>query len=260
MISTKSLREIETMKQAGKITAMAMNAVAKEIRPGVSTKYLDQVAEKVIRSMGATPSFLGYGGFPGSLCTSINNVLVHGIPSDKEILKEGDIISIDCGACYKGYHGDHAWTFAVGEISEEAKNLLKVTKESLFIGLKQVKSGNRIGDISAAIGDYATAHGYSLPIEYTGHGIGSFLHEDPSIPNVGKANQGVLLKEGMTLAIEPMVHVGKPHTRVLQDNWTVVTKDQSLAAHFEHTILVTKEGYEILTIDHELKEEDSFYG
>lgn len=259
MITSKSQREIETMKHAGKITSMALAAVAKAIKPGVSTKQLDAIAEKTIRSMGATPSFKGYGGFPGSICTSINEQLVHGIPSNVT-LKEGDIISIDCGACYKGYHGDSAWTFAVGEVSTEAKNLMKVTKESLFEGLKQVKAGNRLGDVCHAIGAYVEEHGYSVPVDYTGHGIGTALHEEPAIPNFGQAGRGILLKEGMTLAIEPMVHAGKPQTRVLQDDWTVVTKDGSLAAHYEHTILVTKEGYEILTIDHDVKEEDSIYG
>lgn len=259
MITSKSQREIETMKHAGKITSMALAAVAKAIKPGVSTKQLDAIAEKTIRSMGATPSFKGYGGFPASICTSINDQLVHGIPSNTT-LKEGDIISIDCGACYKGYHGDSAWTFAVGEVSAEAKNLMKVTKESLFEGLKQVKAGNRLGDVCHAIGAYVEEHGYSVPVDYTGHGIGTELHEEPAIPNFGQAGRGILLKEGMTLAIEPMVHAGKPQTRVLQDDWTVVTKDGSIAAHYEHTILVTKEGYEILTIDHDVKEEDSIYG
>ena len=259
MITTKSPREIETMRHAGKITSMALAAVAAAIKPGVSTKQLDAIAEKTIRSMGATPSFKGYGGFPGSICTSINDQLVHGIPSNV-ILKEGDIISIDCGACYKGYHGDSAWTFAVGEVSEEAKNLMKITKESLFEGLKQVKAGNRLGDVCHAIGAYVESHGCSVPVDYTGHGIGTQLHEEPAIPNFGQAGRGILLKEGMTLAIEPMVHAGKPQTRVLQDDWTVVTKDGSLAAHYEHTVLVTKDGYEILTIDHDIKEEDSIYG
>lgn len=260
MISTKSDREIETMKQAGKITSMALAAVAKEIKPGVSTKQLDAVAEKVIRSMGATPSFKGYGGFPASICASVNDQLVHGIPSGKVHLMEGDIISIDCGACYKGYHGDSAWTFAVGHVSEDAKHLMKVTKESLFVGLKQVKAGNRLGDVCHAIGEYVESQGCSVPVDYTGHGIGMELHEEPAIPNFGQAGRGVILKEGMTLAIEPMVHFGKPQTRVLQDNWTVVTKDGSLAAHYEHTVLVTKDGYEILTINHDVKEEDSIYG
>jgi methionyl aminopeptidase len=245
----KSQIEIETMREAGRIVGLAHEAVAKAIRPGVTTLELNAVAEKVIRDHGAIPSFLGYGGFPASICASINDVLVHGIP-DHTRLKDGDIISIDIGAVYKGYHGDSAWTHAVGEISDEAKNLMKVTRESLFIGLQQAKPGNRLGDICHAIGEYVESHGYSVPVDYTGHGIGTELHEEPAIPNYGRAGRGVLLKEGMTLAIEPMVHAGKPQTRVLQDDWTVVSKDGSLAAHYEHTIVITSTGYEILTINH----------
>ena len=249
MITLKSQIEIETMREAGRIVGLAHEAVAKAIRPGVTTLELNAVAEKVIRDHGAIPSFLGYGVFPASICASINDVLVHGIP-DHTRLKDGDIISIDIGAVYKGYHGDSAWTHAVGEISDEAKNLMKVTRESLFIGLQQAKPGNRLGDICHAIGEYVESHGYSVPVDYTGHGIGTELHEEPAIPNYGRAGRGVLLKEGMTLAIEPMVHAGKPQTRVLQDDWTVVSKDGSLAAHYEHTIVITSTGYEILTINH----------
>lgn len=249
MITLKSQIEIETMREAGRIVGLAHEAVAKAIRPGITTLELNAVAEKVIRDHGAIPSFLGYGGFPASICASINDVLVHGIP-DHTRLKDGDIISIDIGAVYKGYHGDSAWTHAVGEISDEAKNLMKVTRESLFIGLQQAKPGNRLGDICHAIGEYVESHGYSVPVDYTGHGIGTELHEEPAIPNYGRAGRGVLLKEGMTLAIEPMVHAGKPQTRVLQDDWTVVSKDGSLAAHYEHTIVITSTGYEILTINH----------
>ena len=249
MITLKSQIEIETMREAGRIVGLAHEAVAKAIRPGVTTLELNAIAEKVIRDHGAIPSFLGYGGFPASICASINDVLVHGIPNHIR-LKDGDIISIDIGAIYKGYHGDSAWTHAVGEISDEAKNLMKVTRESLFVGLQQAKPGNRLGDICHAIGEYVESHGYSVPVDYTGHGIGTELHEEPAIPNYGKAGRGVLLKEGMTLAIEPMVHAGKPQTRVLQDDWTVVSKDGSLAAHYEHTIVITSTGYEILTINH----------
>lgn len=249
MITLKSQPEIETMREAGRIVGLAHEAIAKAIRPGITTLELNAIAEKVIRDHGAIPSFLGYGGFPASICASINNVLVHGIP-DHTRLKDGDIISIDIGACYKGYHGDSAWTHAVGEISNEAKNLMKVTRESLFVGLQQAKPGNRLGDICHAIGEYVQSHGYSVPVDYTGHGIGTEMHEEPAIPNYGKAGRGVLLKEGMTLAIEPMVHAGKPQTRVLQDDWTVVSKDGSLAAHYEHTIVITSTGYEILTVNH----------
>ena len=249
MITLKSQPEIETMREAGRIVGLAHEAIAKAIRPGITTLELNAIAEKVIRDHGAIPSFLGYGGFPASICASINNVLVHGIP-DHTRLKDGDIISIDIGACYKGYHGDAAWTHAVGTISEEAKDLMKVTRESLFVGLQQAKPGNRLGDICHAIGEYVESHGYSVPVDYTGHGIGTEMHEEPAIPNYGKAGRGVLLKEGMTLAIEPMVHAGKPQTRVLQDDWTVVSKDGSLAAHYEHTIVITSTGYEILTVNH----------
>ena len=232
--------------------------MAAAIAPGVTTKQLDRIAEKVIREQGASPSFKGYGGFPASICTSVNSVLVHGIP-DQTVLKDGDLISIDIGACYKGYHGDAAWTFSVGRVSEDAVRLMEVTRQSLFIGLKQAKPGNRLSDISHAIGSFVEAHGYSVPIDYTGHGIGTHLHEEPAIPNFGSPGKGILLKEGMTFAIEPMVHAGKPHTRVLADDWTVVTKDGSLAAHYEHTIVITHDGYEILTINPD-EEEDSVYG
>ena len=246
MITRKSKREIELMKEAGRITAITHRMVREAIAPGITTKELDDLAYKTITSLGATPSFKGYGGFPGTICASVNNVLVHGFP-DNTKLKDGDIISVDIGANYKGYHGDSAWTYAVGEISEEAQRLMDVTREALFVGLEQVKPNNRIGDISSAIQTYVEARGFSLPTEYTGHGVGSNLHEDPAIPNVGKKDTKELIKEGMTFAIEPMVHIGKPFTRVLDDDWTVVTKDGSLAAHFEHTVVVTSTGYEILT-------------
>lgn len=246
MITRKSKREIELMKEAGRITAIAHRKVREAIAPGITTKELDDIAYKTILSYGATPSFKGYGGFPGTICASVNDVLVHGFPNNTK-LKEGDIISVDIGANYKGYHGDSAWTHAVGKVSEEAQNLMDVTREALFKGLEQVKPGNRIGDISNAIQTYVEAHGYSLPTEYTGHGVGSELHEDPAIPNVGKKDTKELIKEGMTFAIEPMVHVGKPFTRVLDDDWTVITKDGSLCAHFEHSVVVTSTGYEILT-------------
>lgn len=246
MITTKSEREINLMRQAGRIVALAHQAVKSSICVGMSTKEVDALVEKVIVDNNATPSFKGYGGFPAAACVSVNDVLVHGIPDDRK-LQNGDIVSVDIGANFKGYHGDSAWTYAVGEISDVAKQLLEVTEASLFEGLKYAKPNNRLYDISHAIGTYASERGYSLPIEYTGHGIGSSLHEDPAVPNMGKANTGIVLKAGMTLAIEPMVHVGKPHTRVLADNWTVVTRDGSLSAHFEHTIVITEEGYEILT-------------
>jgi methionyl aminopeptidase len=234
------------MRKAGEIVALAHQAVAEAIKPGITTGELDRIVEKVIRDHQATPSFKGYNGFPAAICASVNEVLVHGFPS-KYALKEGDIISVDIGACYKGYHGDSAWTYAVGEVSEEAKHLMEVTKQSLYEGLKMVKAGVHLSDISNTIGEYVYSYGYSVPYEYTGHGIGANLHEDPAIPNYGPKGKGPILKAGMTLAIEPMVHRGKPFTKVLDDDWTVVTKDGSLAAHYEHTVLVTEEGYEILT-------------
>lgn len=246
MITSKSKREIDLMRKAGEIVALAHQAVAEVIRPGITTGELDRIVEKVIRDHQATPSFKGYNGFPATICASVNEVLVHGFPS-KYALKEGDIISVDIGACYKGYHGDSAWTYAVGEVSEEAKHLMDVTKQSLYEGLKMVKAGVHLSDISNTIGEYVYSYGYSVPYEYTGHGIGANLHEDPAIPNYGPKGKGPILKAGMTLAIEPMVHRGKPFTKVLDDDWTVVTKDGSLAAHYEHTVLVTEEGYEILT-------------
>ena len=247
MITRRNEKEIELLRQAGKIVAMTHEYLKPFVKPGISTKKLDEMAEKFIRDQGAVPSFKGYGGFPGSICTSINDVLVHGIPTDKQILKEGDIISIDIGANYKGYHGDSAWTYAVGEVSEEAKELMKVTEESLYRGLEQVKPGNRISDISNAIQTFVETHGYGVPRDYTGHGVGSNLHEDPVIPNYGIAGRGPKIVSGMVMAIEPMVTLGDYHTKTLLDDWTVKTLDGKITAHYEHTVVVTNEGYEILT-------------
>ncbi|AMC93569.1 methionine aminopeptidase [Erysipelothrix larvae] len=247
MITTKSERELELMRRAGEIVFLTHEAVKKEIKPGVSTKHLNDVAHAFILSQDATPSFLGYNGFPASICASVNEVLVHGIPSEKVILKEGDIVSIDIGAIYKGYHGDSAWTYPVGEISEEAKLLLEVTEKSLFAGLEKAKAGNRLGDIGVAVSDAVKPYGFGVPIEYTGHGIGTSMHEDPAVPNYGIAGKGVLLRKNMTLAIEPMVQLGTHRTEVMDDEWTVKSKDRSLTAHFEHTVLIKDDGYEILT-------------
>ncbi len=246
MIILKTPREIELLREAGRIVALVHEELKKAIVPGVTTKEIDKLAEKIIRDNNATPSFKGYGGFPGSVCTSVNEMVIHGIPG-KLKLKEGDIISVDVGACYQGYHGDSAWTYRVGKISEEAERLLKVTEESLYKGLEQAKPGNHIGDISAAIEDYVAKNGYTSPEDYTGHGVGSKLHEDPMVPNYGKKGHGPLLKVGMVIAVEPMVHIGKKDVKVLNDGWGVVTKDHSLAAHYEHTIVITNDGYEILT-------------
>jgi len=239
MISIKSAREIDLMKQAGRIVALAHQEVQRHIKPGVSTYELDQIVENVIRNNNAIPSFKGYGGFPGSACTSINEQVVHGIPSVDAILQDGDLISVDIGANYKGYHGDSAWTYAVGTVSNEVRQLMEVTKESLFKGLEQAKAGNRLSDISHAIQTYAESFGYGVVREFVGHGVGKQLHEDPQIPNYGLPNKGPKLKAGMTLAIEPMINMGRKEVRVLQDNWTTVTIDDLPSAHYEHSILVT---------------------
>jgi methionyl aminopeptidase len=246
MIILKSKAELEVMREAGRIVALTHQELAKAIKPGVTTKQLDELAETFIRSMGAIPSFKGYGGFPGSICTSVNEELVHGIPG-KRTLQEGDIISIDIGAQFQGYHGDSAWTYPVGNISEEDQRLLRVTEESLYKGLEKAIPGARLSDISHAIQIHAEAAGFTLVREYVGHGIGQNLHEDPQVPNYGPPGRGPRLKPGMVLAVEPMVNAGERYVRTLEDNWTVVTVDRKKCAHFEHTIAITEEGYEILT-------------
>lgn len=250
MIIVKSPREIVLMREAGKIVASVFTALQPHIKPGVTTKELDRIAEKTIRDQGAIPSFLGYGGFPGSICTSVNDTLVHGIP-DNTKLKEGDIISIDVGAIYKGYNGDAARTYLVGKVTEEAERLVRVTEESFFEAMKIIKPGIHLSDISYTIQEYCEKHGYSLPRDYTGHGIGRDLHEDPAIPNFGLPGHGPILKEGMCLAIEPMVNQGRHNTKVMSDDWTVKTVDGKLCSHYENTIVVTKDGYEILTMENE---------
>lgn len=246
MIICKTEREIDIMREAGRIVALTHQELAKHIQPGMTTKQLDTIAEKVIRSYGAEPSFKGYNGFTGSICASVNEELVHGIPG-KRVLKEGDIISVDIGAKYKGYHGDSAWTYPVGEISEDDKKLLEVTEVSLFKGLEEAKPGERLSNISHAIQSYVEPFGFSIVREYVGHGVGQNLHEDPQIPNYGPPGKGPRLKPGMVLAIEPMVNAGKRYVKTLADNWTVVTTDGENCAHFEHTIVITDTGYEILT-------------
>ena len=250
MIITKAPREIDIMRQAGQIVARTHKELKAHIRPGITTGQLDAIAERYIRSQGATPSFKGYNGFTGSICASVNEELVHGIPGDR-VLHDGDIISIDIGAEYNGYHGDSAWTYPVGKISEETKRLLDVTEESLYKGLERAKAGVHLTDISHAIQSHVEAANFSVVREYVGHGVGQNLHEDPQIPHYGPPGKGPRLKTGMTLAIEPMVNVGKRYVRTLSDNWTVVTVDGSMCAHFEHTIAITDEGYEILTVDAE---------
>lgn len=248
MITTKSERELDFMRIAGKIAWNAQELIKAAIQPGVSTLQLDKIAHDYILSQGATPAFLGYDGFTGSICASVNEVLVHGIPSSKVILKEGDIIAIDIGAIYKGYYSDHAWTYPVGQISAEAKHLLDVTEAALYASIEAVKAGNRVGDIGAACMDVVLPHKYHLPVEYSGHGVGTSMHEAPYVPNVGIAGKGALLRKNMVIAIEPMVQIGTAKTDVLEDEWTVVSQDRSLTAHFEHTVLVTETGYEILTL------------
>lgn len=246
MIICKTPREIEIMRHAGKIVALTHAELQKHISPGISTKELDAIAEKFIRKHDAIPSFKGYNGFRGSICASVNNELVHGIPGDR-VLKNGDIISLDIGAKYQGYHGDSAWTYPVGTIDDETQKLLDVTEESLFLGLKEVKPGERLSNISHSIQTFVEANGFSIVREYVGHGVGQDLHEDPQIPHYGPPNKGPRLKPGMVLAIEPMVNAGSRYVKTLSDNWTVVTVDDKMCAHFEHTIAITEEGYEILT-------------
>ncbi len=246
MITTKSTREIEYMKEAGRIVALAHEAIKPYMREGVTTKKINEICEKTILKHHATPSFKGLYGFSAAVCTSVNSTLIHGIPSEYK-LKSGDIISVDIGACFNGYHGDSAWTYAIGDVDEKTLDLMKVTHDALFVGLAYAKAGNHVSDISHAIGEYVMSHGYSVPSDYTGHGIGTSVHEDPTVPNFGPAGRGVILKEGMTIAVEPMVIAGKPQTRVLSDTWSVVAKDGSNTAHYEHTVVIRKDGYEILT-------------
>lgn len=247
MIICKSAAELELMREAGRIVAETHLLLQKAIQPDITTKELDQIAEDFIRSQGAIPSFKGYNGFSGSICASVNDELVHGIPGQRK-LKDGDIISIDIGAQYKGYHGDSAWTYGVGTISDTARKLLEVTERSLYAGIAEAKPDVRLYTISNAIQKCIEDDGFSVVREYVGHGIGTELHEEPQIPNYGPAGHGPRLKPGMVLAIEPMVNVGERYVRTLEDNWTVVTVDGTLCAHFEHTIAITADGYEILTL------------
>ncbi len=247
MIQIKSQREIELMRKAGHILEMTRQMLAEHVKPGISTHQLDQLAENFIVHLGATPSFKGYHGFPGSICTSVNEVVVHGIPSVKKILHEGDIITLDFGVNYKGYHADSATTYPVGQIKPEIKKLLDVTEKALYVGLEKAKPGNHVSDISHAIESFVKPHGYGIVEEFTGHGIGRELHEEPYVPNFGKANLGPILKPGMTFCVEPMINLGTKRIKVLTDNWTTVTTDHKPSAHFEHMIVITETGYEILT-------------
>ncbi len=247
MITIKSSREIKLMQEASQILVQARQALFKMIQPGISTEALDQKADTVIRSLGGIPSFKDYEGYPKSICTSVNEVVIHGIPSSKIILKEGDIISIDIGVNVKGYHADSAFTYAVGNISSEAKQLLEITEKALYIGIEEAKPGNYVSNIGHAIETFIKPYGYGIVETFTGHGIGKELHEAPQVLNYGPKNQGPKLKPGMTICIEPMVNLGTKDVQVLKDGWTVVTKDKRLSAHFEHMVLITEEGCEIMT-------------
>lgn len=246
MITIKSQREIELMREAGMMVSKTHRYLKEYIRPGITTKELDTLAEEYILSLGGIPTCKGYEGYPATLCTSVNDEVVHGIPGKRK-LKEGDIITIDMVIGYQGYQGDAAWTYAVGKISSQKADLMQYTKEALYEGIRMVKPGNRIGDISYAIECYANAHHLGVVRELTGHGIGQEMHEDPYVPNYGKPHTGAKLREGMVICIEPMLNAGTPHIYVLDDEWTVKTDDGKPSAHFEHTVLVTKDGYEILT-------------
>ena len=254
MVTIKSKKEIALMKEACKVVAMVYQELEQKIKPGMSTWELDQIAEHKMRDLGAIPAEKGYDigirgvpPFPASICVSINDEVIHGIPSKNRILKEGDMVSIDTVALKDGYHGDAARTFMVGKVSKEVERLVKVTKQAFFEGIQYAKAGNRLGDICHAIGEYVHSQGYSVVKEFQGHGIGREMHEEPGIPNYGKAGRGIRLEPGMTLAIEPMVIAGKPNILELEDGWTIVTEDGSLAAHYENTILITDKEPEILT-------------
>ena len=255
MVTIKSKREIELMREAGRVACLAQKEIEKAIRPGISTFELDKIAENTIRANGGIPAEKGYPSgikgvpnFPGSICASINDEVIHGIPSKRAVLKNGDIISIDLVAYKNGFHGDCARTYIVGEVSETTKRLVDITKQAFFEGIKFAKKGNRLGDISHSIGSFVEKNGYSVVKEFQGHGIGAQMHEDPGIPNYGKPGRGIRLEPGMTLAIEPMVIMGKPDILELEDGWTIITEDGSLAAHYENTILITEKEPEILTI------------
>lgn len=248
MIQLKNAEQLDIMKIAGRITGEALALAGEHVKDGVTTRHIDDVIRTYIEKHDARPSFLGYGGFPGSACISINDEVIHGIPSGDRVMREGDIVKIDVGAYYRGFHGDSANTFTVGKVSETASKLIEVTKNSFFEGLNAVKIGGRIGDISAAIDGYVRSFGFSVVRKYVGHGVGRNLHEAPDVPNFGTAGRGPRLAAGMTMAIEPMVNVGDYTVRELDDNWTVVTADGSLSAHYEHTVALTEDGVILLTL------------
>lgn len=247
-VSIKSQREIELMRESGKILADIHLKLEQELKPGITTWDINKIGEQAIKSYGCIPSFLNYNGYPASVCVSVNDEVVHGIPSKQRVIREGDIVSLDVGVIYKGYHSDAARTIAIGQISDEASKLIEVTKQSFFEGIKYAKEGNYLHQISDAIGTYAESFGYSVVRDLVGHGIGKQLHEDPQIPNFKQLRRGVRLKAGMTLAIEPMINAGRYDVVWLEDNWTVVTEDGSLSAHYENTVLITNDEPEILTL------------
>ena len=246
MITVKSEREIDLMKTTGNIVYKTHQYLKPFLKAGITTKEIDDLADKYIRSLDAIPSCKNYQGYPAAICISVNDEVVHGIASSRK-LENGDIVTLDICACYKGYHGDSAWSYQIGEIDDEKTHLMKYTEEALYVGLEQVKPGNRIGDIGNAVYNFATEHNLGVVRELCGHGIGQNLHEDPDVPNYGAANTGVRLRKGMTIAVEPMLTAGSPDIEILDDDWTVVTEDGHPAAHFEHTVVVTEDGYEILT-------------
>ncbi len=247
MVVLKTGRELAIMKEACRISAGALDLIGRAVEPGVTTAELDRIAEQYILSQGATPNFKNYQGYPATACISINHEVIHGIPNKNRVIKAGDIVSVDLGAMFGGYHGDNAATFAAGDISPEAKRLIDTTRESLYEGIKMARAGGRIGDISAAVQQYVEARGYSVVRDFVGHGIGTNLHEAPEVPNFGNPGRGIRLIPGMTIAIEPMVNAGRHEVKVMPDGWTVLTKDGSLSAHFEHTVAITPDGPLIMT-------------
>ena len=248
MIVLKTSHELSLMREACRISAGALKVAGEAVEPGVTTAQIDKIAHEYILKAGATPTFLNYNGFPATACISINDEIIHGIPSHRRVIKSGDIVSIDLGASINGYTGDNAATFACGDISPEAKRLCDVTRESLYEGIKKAVAGGRLGDIGFAIASYCEERGFSVVREYTGHGVGANLHEDPSVPNFGTPGRGVRLLPGMTIAIEPMINQGSAAIRTQPDGWTVRTKDGKLSAHFEHTVAITDDGAEVLTV------------
>ncbi len=252
-VTIKSAQELELMREAGRILANVHQTLGHALQEGMSTQEINCLGEEIIRSYGCEPSFLNYMGYPASVCVSINDEVVHGIPNKDRIIVEGDIVSLDIGVIYKGYHSDAARTHGIGEISPEAKRLIEVTRESFFRGMEFATAGRHLNDISRAIGDYATSQGYGVVRELVGHGIGSHLHEEPEVPNFRKLRRGIKLQSGMTLAVEPMINIGSPNVVWMDDEWTVVTEDESLSAHYENTIIITDGKPEILTLTDEEK-------